>query len=314
MATPTYDPTSHFYRDAQGRLVNEKGELVTYFGPARQATRNVEVSNDYLGRLAAYNQQYEQAFGGQNALAAHLADVRAGRAPSVAGQQLQIGLGNIQNQALSQAAGVGGPNAVVARLAAIHAATQAGLQTNQAAALARAQEVADAARTEAGVRAAQAGEAGNMFQTSTAGAKGFSDTAAADAQTQEQRNAADSAANKQLVGNLTNAGGAALASAAGAPKSDKREKKNVKKADMGAFLDKLAGFQFDYKHPGSEGEAPGHRIGIMAQDAEKSAVGKSMVLDGDRLSLDIPNAVGAALAAVAYLHQQMKARGARKAA
>lgn len=88
--------------------------------------------------------------------------------------------------------------------------------------------------------------------------------------------------------------------------SDRREKKDIEKAPMEDFLDKIAGFTYRYKAPGNPGEMSGQRIGPMAQDVARSAVGKTMVVAGKPLQMDIPNAVGGTLAAVAYLNDEIK--------
>lgn len=92
--------------------------------------------------------------------------------------------------------------------------------------------------------------------------------------------------------------------------SDKREKTNIKKAPIEEFLDSLSshgeGKLYNYTHPGTPGEAPGNRIGPMAQDVQKSAIGRTIVVGGRNLQIDIPNAVGGTLAAVSYLNDEIK--------
>lgn len=77
--------------------------------------------------------------------------------------------------------------------------------------------------------------------------------------------------------------------------SDRRAKTNVAHADLVQLADDLPGYTFDYK---SAQDGPGRRVGIMAQDAAKARMGRSLVRDDDdgALVLDGPNAVGAALA------------------
>lgn len=314
-----WDAATGTYRDStSGQVVTPSGQRFTYVGPAAQTNRNVNVSNQFLDHLAGYGQQLTGVMGQQGTLVQNLQDVAAGRAPSAAANQLQNSLGTIQNQALTTAGSGAGPNAFAARLAAIRAAQVAASQAAGQAAAVRAQESATARGQAGQILGQEAGQIGQQYQTDTSAGLGFSNTAAGNATTQEGRDAQDSAANKNLLGNVFNAAGGTAAVIATHPPaaatSDEREKKDispVKGPDMEKFLDKLAGFSFDYKHPGTEGEAPGRRVGVMAQDAEKAGpVGKSMVIDGDRLSLDLPNAVGAALAAVSYLHGKMKARKA----
>jgi hypothetical protein len=110
-------------------------------------------------------------------------------------------------------------------------------------------------------------------------------------------------ADNSFKGDLIGGGGSMLA----AIFSDKREKTDVRAADMSAFLDALEPYTFNYKDPSKDGAAPGKRIGILAQDAKRSKVGRSFVFeDGDRLKLDVGNALGAALAAAASLNKRVK--------
>jgi hypothetical protein len=108
--------------------------------------------------------------------------------------------------------------------------------------------------------------------------------AALDAKVQEQANA------NALKGAEIGAGASVI------PKliSDRRAKTDVKSTDLVDLAESLPGYTFDYKDPG---DGPGRRVGVMAQDVARSPMGAQMVqLDGDKLTLDGPNAVGAALA------------------
>lgn len=79
------------------------------------------------------------------------------------------------------------------------------------------------------------------------------------------------------------------------------------KTQIDDFGKHLAGYQFKYKNP-SLGEGP--RMGVMAQDVDNSAIGKDVVksknLNGrERLALDVPNALGAALASIGRLQERI---------
>jgi hypothetical protein len=51
----------------------------------------------------------------------------------------------------------------------------------------------------------------------------------------------------------------------------------------------------------------GHRVGVIAQDVEHGGpVGKSVVVGGKPLALDLHNAVGASMAAIGYLARKVK--------
>lgn len=114
-----------------------------------------------------------------------------------------------------------------------------------------------------------------------------------------------------LTGGLLGAAGSIGASvlSPAAAISDKDAKKNIKKNDdkMKDFLNKLQAVSFDFKDPSEDGATEGKRFGILAQDLEKSEVGKSIVMDGaDRKRLDIAQGFGTVLAAQAYLNKRLK--------
>lgn len=61
--------------------------------------------------------------------------------------------------------------------------------------------------------------------------------------------------------------------------SDEREKEDVKPADkqVKLFLDSLKAHEYKYKNPLAKGAAPGEHVSVMAQELEKSKLGKKMV-------------------------------------
>ena len=93
--------------------------------------------------------------------------------------------------------------------------------------------------------------------------------------------------------------------------SDERKKTAVKKGDEGVkgFLRSITAKEFQYKS-----DAPdSRRIGVMAQDVEKSALGRQLVRKtktGTKF-IDGAQAVGAALAAAANLNQRLEQVEAR---
>jgi hypothetical protein len=103
--------------------------------------------------------------------------------------------------------------------------------------------------------------------------------------------------------------GMAAAGAAGAMGSDKRLKKDVKpikSKDTNELLDKLAPKYFGYKNPEVEGQ--GQRVGVMAQDLEKSKVGKTMVQEDETGTkrIDLGNAFGTLVALQKDINDRLK--------
>jgi hypothetical protein len=86
------------------------------------------------------------------------------------------------------------------------------------------------------------------------------------------------ASNKQMIG----AGIGAAAVIGAAALSDKRAKKNIKdNNETVAFLNALTDNSYDYKQPNAVGAAQGRQYGPMAQDLEKTNMGKTAVIEAD---------------------------------
>lgn len=91
-------------------------------------------------------------------------------------------------------------------------------------------------------------------------------------------------------------------------KSDENCKQDIKSEhplEIEAFLETLSPKSFQYK-PG-EGE-PGEKHGVMAQDLEKSSIGRSIVKeDGEGMkNISMPDAISALFEAVAHLNKKTK--------
>jgi hypothetical protein len=106
----------------------------------------------------------------------------------------------------------------------------------------------------------------------------------------------------------TNTGGALLAAGGTAltALSDETKKTDIKPGgkDLGSFLDALTSSKYKYK---DEADGEGEFWSPMAQDLEKTPVGRSMVIDTPRgKAVDYARGFGAYLAATADLHQRVK--------
>lgn len=92
--------------------------------------------------------------------------------------------------------------------------------------------------------------------------------------------------------------------------SDENAKENIKpkenaSGDIEAFMNALKPYMYNYKN---EKHGSGEKMGVMAQDLEKSEVGKTMVdqaPDGTKM-VDTNKAIGAVLAAVADINRKLK--------
>jgi len=128
----------------------------------------------------------------------------------------------------------------------------------------------------------------------------------------EMNRAMQQSANNQ---NQQNAILGAVATVAAAwLKSDRRAKKNIKVAKTKAqdFLDSLKAYSYEYKDPDSPGAKHGEILGIMAQDLEKTSLGKQMVRETPTGKMvDMGQGLAALLASQAYLNDQVKNLAAR---
>lgn len=120
------------------------------------------------------------------------------------------------------------------------------------------------------------------------------------ANSMNQFNAADNKANKDMMGGLINAGGSALAML-----SDEKAKKNVKSGEgaVKELLNSAEPKEYDYK---DSANGKGKHVSPMAQDLEKSEIGKSMVMDTPQGKVvDYGKGFGAILAAQSMLNKRL---------
>ncbi len=94
--------------------------------------------------------------------------------------------------------------------------------------------------------------------------------------------------------------------------SDEDLKKNKKKKDkaVGQFLDAIDSYQYEYK---DKRMGEGKKYGVMAQDLEKSKVGKAVVNETPiGKAIDIGQAMGATLAALGYINKRLNGLEGKK--
>jgi hypothetical protein len=165
-----YDPvTGRTFTDPNGN------NIVTNPNVAQQVANNYNEAAALRALASRGRTGQEQVFGQQTQLANNLnRTINDVNAPSVARVQLQQGLGQIQNQQLSGAAGFGGQNAFLAKRNALNTIATAGARANESAGLARAQEVQGAQNTLAGVLNTQGAGARDMYRTDMGAASDYS--------------------------------------------------------------------------------------------------------------------------------------------
>ena len=93
--------------------------------------------------------------------------------------------------------------------------------------------------------------------------------------------------------------------------SYKRLKKKVRKVsakanskEIGELLSKLKAYSYEYKNPD---HGTGRRVGVMAQDLEKTRLGKKVVVETpEGKMIDMNKGLGLALAAQSELSKRVK--------
>ena len=213
------DPnTGLFIDNVTGKVFNDPQgtNLSTDPGLINQAQRNLQVANELFSRLGGDQERYKQVFAQQGELARSLDRTIRGEGPSVVGRQLEAGVEAGRQQAESMAAGASGTAAPLARYAAIQQSGNLTAEANQAASLARAQEVADATRTKAAVLGQQAGEANTAAGVNVAGMNAASGSAVAPAAKQAEIDQRNMERWQNFMANLTQGAGQIAATAGAA--------------------------------------------------------------------------------------------------
>jgi len=153
---------------------------------AQQVSKNVQTSQAFLQQTGADRGMVTQAYNGETGLASSLNNtITNPNASSVAQTQLSSGMDALGRNQLSQAAGVGGPNAAAARRQASLNIGQQGADLVQAKAGVRANEVAGAQGNLATVLGNQASQGHNQYGTDV-GAGGQFATLASGGAAQQQ--------------------------------------------------------------------------------------------------------------------------------
>ena len=283
----------------------------------------------------SYNPQRFERYGTENEaaqkqLASMMMGAAQGNAPSAAeammgsaGAQNQANLRNALASAAASDRGIGfaARSSAANRQAAEAAGQMMSQQTSQIAQL-RAQEMAQAraalGQQLSGMRGADIqgyGVGQQMEALRVQQNMAELDAAKAQAEMEQRFREQKAKETSDIIGGAMQGIGA-IASFA----SDERLKRNVKDAagdKVRALLDAIKAKTYDYRRGyGSNGDKD--HLGVMAQDLEKSEVGKTLVHDfdtpdGKRKAVDMRRALAAALASAAHLNQRVKKLEASRA-
>jgi len=90
--------------------------------------------------------------------------------------------------------------------------------------------------------------------------------------------------------------------------SDERTKKKVRHAkDLDSMLERLKPYEYEYKEPDHPLRGRGSHVGVMAQDLEKSKLGKPMVKDSPiGKVVNYGQHASTMMAAIARVHERVK--------
>lgn len=241
----------------------------------------------FSGPKLATSQISQTMLDAENAAIKRQSEIASGIAPSIAQQQLGQATDQQSRQAMAMAASQrGSSNPALAFRQAQIGNQQMGLENAQAGAIMGEQERRQADQFIAQQAAAQRGVA---LQQSMANQQ------------------ADTAQRGQNLGMISGLGGAALGASS---KSDENAKENIEPAkdsanEIETFMNAIKEYNYNYK---SKKDGTGDKTGVMAQDLEKTKVGKTMVdqdASGQKV-VDTNKAIGAILAGMADLNKKIK--------
>lgn len=256
-----------------------------------------------------------------------LNDAAMGKAPSAAEMMMQRRAGEVARNAMSMARSAREYNPAL-QAQAINAGALSGVELGSQAAEMRANEMANARgqllsadQASLGARQAQEGMRQNERQGLRQEYLGRDQMAlgraGSVAQMDLERQQYNAGQRAQATAAQMGAMGNTLQMGAGlAMMSDERAKKNVQSGaqDADAFMGMMKSKVYEYIDS-RNGE--GSRLGVMAQDVEKSPMGQKVVVESDKgKALDIPKATSALLASTARLHERLskleKNKGSKK--
>lgn len=310
-----------------GKLISKlSGEKEAGQGGVQLNKSPFDLSQEAQVAFDQSNQQLTNALGQQKALTTasapalqQLALTAQGKGPSLANAQLKAAQDrNLAQLVAQQSANRGQGGGSAARNLAV-ASTAGNRNVAQDSAQARIQEI-NQARTQLLDEKANADLAAKSgidtsYQYSIAPSTALQDyektkagIASQMAQIDATKYAARKAGQAQMLGSLFGGAGAAIA-------SDKKLKKDVKSESekMEKFLSAIKAKSFEYKNENALGASPGDKFGVMAQDLEKSEVGKTLVKDTPNGKMvDVNQTVMAVLAAQSDLNKRLKSMEKKK--
>lgn len=228
-------------------------------------------------------------------------DIASGKSPSVTEMQFQKAMQDLSKQQLGAAASARGmSNAGLAQREAMQAGKEAGIDLGAQSAIAKEQEIRAASEQLMRQAAAQRGVALGAAQSNLdAGLRG-------------------SEIRSGFIASLAGSGAQASQGGGGSgqsPNSDVSLKENMNQTEKSGsemveeFLDALKSYTYNYKDKENNGQKnpEGKVTSVMAQDLEKSKLGKQMVTEGpEGKMVNYGQGMAPLFAAIAELNQRTK--------
>lgn len=237
-----------------------------------------------------------EALAGEKESLQRFRDIAAGKTPSVSEMQFQKAMQDLSKQQLGAAASARGmSSAGLAQREAMQAGKEAGIELGAQSAIAKEQEQRAASEQLMRQAAAQRGVALGAAQSNL------------------QAGLEASKMRSEFISNL--AGSGAQAMSGGQPNSDVSLKENMNQTEKSGsemveeFLDALKSYTYNYKDKENNGQKnpEGKVTSVMAQDLEKSKLGKQMVTDGpEGKMVNYGQGMAPLFAAIAELNQRTK--------
>lgn len=244
-----------------------------------------------------------EALAGEREALQRFRDISSGKSPSVSEMQFQKAMQDLSKQQLGAAASARGmSNAGLAQREAMQAGKEAGIELGAQSAIAKEQEQRAASEQLMRQAAAQRGVALGAAQANL------------------EAGLAGSRMRSEFIGSLAGSG-AKVAAAQGqggggaGPNSDVSLKENMNQTEKSGsemveeFLDALKSYTYNYKDKENNGQKnpEGKVTSVMAQDLEKSKLGKQMVTEGpEGKMVNYGQGMAPLFAAIAELNQRTK--------
>jgi hypothetical protein len=226
-------------------------------------------------------------------------EIASGKTPSISEMQFQKAMQDLSKQQLGAAASARGmSNVGLAQREAMQAGKEAGIDLGAQSAIAKEQEIRGASEQILRQAAAQRGVALGAAQANL------------------EAGLAGSRMRSEFISNLASSGAKAMSGGGAAgPNSDVSLKENMNQSEKSGsemveeFLNALKSYTYNYKDKENNGQKnpEGKVTSVMAQDLEKSKLGKQMVTEGpEGKMVDYGQGMAPLFAAIAELNQRTK--------